>query len=335
MDEQPGVRLCNRKDVLLHFRKTVKTPHRIQPSRAVVCAMDSVIYVVVPGMSRRKSVFRLRQRVGKYRLERRAERTPLWEKFHATDTVMGVPVVLRIPERQLVTRAFLDQFREDSAQIAGVEHPGILQLRDASLVDGRLLISSTPGLESLQERLTRRVSVETAVRLCDQLLDTMVSVHRQRVVHGNLHSDNLILFADGTLRVAGFALSRALTQSARRCRGFTPRLDPVEVGLAPDSIRWDTHCAARICYRLLVGRELEEACEGTISLNAARRIPVSTLRWLERATSAQQRGTYHDAGALQRSWQRVRGETLRLAGAGGKRPRTRPRTRPRLRLRAA
>ena len=293
--------------------------------------MASVILLISPGMSRRKSEFRLRQRVGKFRLERRAERTPLWEMFHATDTVMGVPVVLRIPERQLVTRAFLNQFREDNAQIAAIDHPGILHLRDASLIDGRLLIASPPGLESLQERLTRRVSVETAVRLCDQLLNTMVSVHRQRVVHGNLHAENLILFADGTLRIAGFALSRALTQSARRCRGIAPRLDPAVHGLAPDSIRWDTHCTARVCYRLLAGRSLEEASEGTLSLSVSRRIPVCTIRWLERATSPQHSRSYVDLGTLQRSWQRVRAATLRFAGN-----RTQcPQVRPRLRLRAA
>ena len=93
---------------------------------------------------------RIRQRLGKYRLEKRLGEGGFAAVFQAMDTIMGARVALKIPHGTLVDAELLKAFRHEARLVAKVDHPGILQIKDASVIDGRLVISFPAGERNAQ-----------------------------------------------------------------------------------------------------------------------------------------------------------------------------------------
>ena len=58
-------------------------------------------------------MLRARQRLGKYRIDRRLADGGFASVYQALDTVEGVRVALKVPHPELVTQELLDDFRTD------------------------------------------------------------------------------------------------------------------------------------------------------------------------------------------------------------------------------
>ena len=129
------------------------------------------------------SKLRVRQRLGKYRIERRLGEGGFAVVYQAMDTIMGARVALKVPHGSLVDDALLSSFRREARLISRLDHEGILQIKDASVIDDRLVISFPLGNETLCDRLSRRMSFETILSFCNQLLGAVAQAHDRRVIH--------------------------------------------------------------------------------------------------------------------------------------------------------
>ncbi len=109
------------------------------------------------------SGFRPRQRIGKYRIERLIGSGGFGQVYAAVDTIEGIRVALKIPYDQYVDEDMLDLFRQEVRLVARLDHPNILPLRNADFIDGRFVVATLLGNETLQSRLERRISVEKSL----------------------------------------------------------------------------------------------------------------------------------------------------------------------------
>src|SRR5690606_27464144 len=99
-----------------HGRLTLAPPKLIiaQPARPA------------PRSSQRKSpVLRARQKLGKYRIERRLSNGPIAAVYQAFDTIQGVHVALKIPHEKAMDEYFLADFRREARLAPKLEHPNI------------------------------------------------------------------------------------------------------------------------------------------------------------------------------------------------------------------
>jgi len=62
----------------------------------------------------RKKLLRARQKLGKYRIERRLSDGPRAAVYQAYDTIHGVKVALKIPDPDIMDDEFLDEFRREA-----------------------------------------------------------------------------------------------------------------------------------------------------------------------------------------------------------------------------
>ena len=84
---------------------------------------------------------------------------------------------LKVPHARLIDEHVLKDFRNEARLAAQLDHPNILPLKDASIIDEHLVIALPLGEKSLADRLRSRMSFEVAVDLAEQLLEAVAYAH--------------------------------------------------------------------------------------------------------------------------------------------------------------
>lgn len=247
------------------------------------------------------SRIRIRQKIGKYRVEKRLSDGDFASVFRAEDTVMGIPVALKVVHARHVNRRLLQTLKRESATVNALSHAGILQIRDANVVDGRLLMAMPPGLESLESRLTRRVSFETARIIAEQVLAACAHAHQRKIWHGSLTAQNIILFADGSARLADFGVTAIRRQAQQKGRRKQRRSVPTGAALR----RSDVCGLTELMYHIFTGQPVEEEfnweSQGLPKLRD--RVPEPLISWLQQALSPAKARRFKDAAQMFRSYQ--------------------------------
>ena len=151
---------------------------------------------------------RVKQRLGKYRIDRRLAETEFATVYKAYDTVTGLEVALKIPHRHLMEADALEQFRKEVRLTANLDHPNILPIKDATFINGWFVVAYPLGECSLEERLTRRMSLKTIVTYADQMLEAVAFAHSRGIMHCDIKPDNFILFPGNRLRLGDFGIAK-------------------------------------------------------------------------------------------------------------------------------
>jgi len=177
--------------------------------------------------------------------------------YRAYDTVEGIRVALKIPHEELVDPGTLASFRREVRVVAQLDHPNVLPIKTAGMIDGKFDIVTPLGVESLADRMRRRIARRTVVSFMEQILEALACAHRRKVVHLDVKPENFILFPDNKLRLADFGLARvALRTMSASGSGTVGYLAP-EQALGKPSLRSDVFAAGLIFWRLMSG-ELPE-----------------------------------------------------------------------------
>ncbi|MHC4938107.1 MAG: serine/threonine-protein kinase [Planctomycetota bacterium] len=261
--------------------------------------------------------------LGKYRLIRRLGTGGFAEVYEARDTIEGVRVALKVPHPEFSSKHALDDFRREIRIAASLDHPNILPVKNADLVQGRLVVAFPLGQETLADRLHRRMGVETALAYGEQMLDALAHAHHRRVIHCDVKPENLILFPDGWLRLGDFGIARiALRTLAASGSGTVGYVAP-EQAMGKPSFRSDVFSAGLILYRMLAGKLPEwpfrEPLPGSARLRS--KVPPSFRAFLQRALRVDHRQRYKDAATMLNAFQRLLPDVERYRAAQRRRRR--------------
>ena len=261
-----------------------------------------------------EKTLKVRQRIGKYRIEKRIGEGGFAKVFQAMDTIMGVRVALKVPHRALVDDELLDSFRKEARIVAKVDHPGILQIKDASVIDGRLVIAFPLGKETLSDRLTRRMSFETIMTFTDQLLAAVAYAHENKVIHCDLKPENVILFEDGQAKLADFGIAKVATHTLRGCGTGTVGHMAPEQAMGRPSCRSDVFSLGLIIYRMLTGAWPEWPYEWPLAghKKLKGRVSPKMIQWLRQSIEVSPTRRFTDAGQMYRAFKKIRPAALRF-----------------------
>jgi serine/threonine-protein kinase len=196
---------------------------------------------------------RVRQRLGKYRIERRLAQGGFADVYQAYDTVEGIRVALKIPQAELVTESLLEDFKKEVRLTARLDHPNILPIKNASTIEGRFVIVYRLGEGTLADRLRRRMSLERAFDYAEQILAALAHAHSHRVLHCDVKPENFILFHDSHLRLADFGISKVVMRTMHASGSGTVGYMAPEQAMGRPSLRSDVFAAGLILYRLFAG----------------------------------------------------------------------------------
>jgi serine/threonine-protein kinase len=196
---------------------------------------------------------RVRQRLGKYVIERKLGDGGFSVVYQARDTVEGIRVALKIPHAHLLTGAAMEDFRKEVRLVARLEHPNILPLKNAQFIDEWFVIVSASGQMTLEDRLARRLTIDAAIDFAGQMLSAVGYAHSQRIIHCDIKPDNFILFDGNRLRLTDFGVSKVAQRTLRASGAGTLGYMAPEQAMGRPSFRSDVFSLGLVLYRMFSG----------------------------------------------------------------------------------
>lgn len=201
---------------------------------------------------------RVGSRLGKYRIMKRLGEGGFATVYAANDTIEGRQVALKIPEERFTSNnQCLDSLLREVRILAKLDHPSIVQLKDAQFYGDRFVMVFPLGGESLLDRLTRRMARASAVDYALQMIDAVAYAHQHKILHRDIKPENLILFPDQTIRLGDFGLARVQVGRHEMSGSGTLGYMAPEQAMGHPSYRSDVFSLGLVLYRLLAG-ELPE-----------------------------------------------------------------------------
>ncbi|HEX5047304.1 MAG TPA: serine/threonine-protein kinase [Gammaproteobacteria bacterium] len=253
-------------------------------------------------------MLKARQKVGKYRIERRLAEGPIASVYEAVDTIHGVNVALKIPHESSMDDFFLADFKREARLAQRLEHPNILPIRDASFIDGRFVIAMPLGECSLSNRMKRRLGTESALHLVEQAVAAVAHAHGQNVIHCDIKPDNFILFSDHQLKLTDFGFSKVAQRTLKASGSGTVGYIAPEQAVGRPKFQSDVFSLGLVIYELLSGHLPEWPYDwpprGIKRVRS--KLKPKLVDWLRRAIEVRPENRYRNAVTMYRELRRVR-----------------------------
>ena len=141
------------------------------------------------------------------------------EVYRALDSTLGRHVALKVLPPDLAQDPVrIERFRREARTVAALNHPHIVTIysveQDAASGAVFLTMELVEG-ESLDRRLpTGGLSVPKLLDLAATLADALAAAHDKHIVHRDLKPGNVMLTADGRLKVLDFGLAKTTDPAA-------------------------------------------------------------------------------------------------------------------------
>lgn len=171
---------------------------------------------------------------------------------------VAVKVLAPAPDRDRTARRAPAEARALAA-LSGVSHVLALHAHGVTTRDeDYLVLEYAPG-GSVADRVQRSgpLSRSEWMRLATELTSALAEAHRRGVVHCDVKPSNLLLAADGSLRLADFGIARGIDTTTRSFdgpRGSLPFLPPEVLDGDPPSAAGDVYSAALALIHAATGR---------------------------------------------------------------------------------
>lgn len=194
---------------------------------------------------------RARQKIGKYRIVRRIASGPYANVYEAFDSIEGIHVALKIPLATLVTPEMLADFRAEVRISASLNHPNVLRIKNADFIGERFVVAYPLGLESLAQRLGRRMALSRTFDYIEQILEAVCHAHEMRIIHCDIKPENLILFADDRIRLTDFGISKVALRTLSASGSGTVGYVAPEQALGQPRFESDVFSTAVVLYQMI------------------------------------------------------------------------------------
>lgn len=254
-----------------------------------------------------------RSRLGQYRIESHLSTGGFADVYRGYDTVEGIRVALKIPRTELVDAATLETFRREVRVVASLDHPNVMPIKTAGTIDGHFVIVTPLGIESLADRMRRRMGRATVASFGQQMLEALACAHRRKIAHMDVKPENLILFPENRLRLADFGLARVVHRTLVASGSGTVGYLSPEQALGKPSLRSDVFSAGLILWRLMSGTVPEWPFKWPYP-NAARaeaKYHPALIKLVRRATYVEEQRRFPTAVPMLGAWQELGSRILR------------------------
>jgi eukaryotic-like serine/threonine-protein kinase len=198
---------------------------------------------------------------GRYRVMRKLGSGGMADVYLAEDEELGRRVAIKIlNDRHANDEQFVERFRREAKNAAGLSHPNIVSIYDRGEAEGTYYIAMEflDG-RSLKELLIARgpMPIDDAVSYTRQILNALRFAHKKGVVHRDIKPHNIMADPDGRLKVTDFGIARAgasqMTE-AGAIVGTAQYLSPEQARGSPVDQRSDLYSVGVVLYEMLTGQ---------------------------------------------------------------------------------
>src|SRR6266566_707304 len=197
---------------------------------------------------------------GRYRIVRKLGTGGMANVYLAEDEVLGRRVAIKIlNDRHAGDDQFVERFRREAKNAASLSHPNIVSIYDRGEAEGTYYIAMEylDG-RSLKELIVSRgpAPVTVSIEYARQILQALRFAHRHGIVHRDIKPHNVLVDAEGRVKVTDFGIARAGTSQmteAGSIVGTAQYLSPEQARGTNVDQRSDVYSLGIVLYELLTG----------------------------------------------------------------------------------
>ena len=195
------------------------------------------------------------------------------EVFRARDTRLGRELAIKVlPESFASSPEALTRFKSEARIVAGLNHPNIVVLysveEDAGIHFLTMELCHGQSLDRLVE--PGGLPLAKVLEIMTQLAEAMIAAHSQGIVHRDLKPGNVMISAEGRVKVLDFGLAKLIQEPAPSStlntttsdtpisaqgsiKGTAPFMAPEQLRAQPVDARTDLFALGVIMYELITG----------------------------------------------------------------------------------
>ena len=254
--------------------------------------------------------------LGRYKISGKLGRGGMGVVLRCRDEVSGIDVAVKaLPPELSYNADEMEQIRSNFQLVHRLHHPNIAGIhtleQDIKTGDYYLIMEYVAGISLRKYKKNKggALSLEEARPIVDQVAAALDYAHSQKVIHRDIKPGNILIAADGTVKVLDFGVAAQLHSSLTRVTGGRYQTSGTAPYMAPEQWRGeyqdaatDEYVFAVTVYELLAGRvpfdtHDFEVLRGAVLHTPAPRIPElpgPTWRALARALAKNRKERFDD-----------------------------------------
>ncbi len=181
--------------------------------------------------------------------------------YRVLDKKINEEVALKLIKPEIADNRTIERFGNELKMARRISHKNICRMYHISEESGTHYITMeyVPG-ETLKGmiRMTKQLSVGTAVNIAKQVCEGLAEAHRLGVVHRDLKPQNIMIDKQGSARIMDFGIARSLESDGTTRPGVmigTPEyMSPEQTEFREVDARSDIYSLGIILFEMLTGR---------------------------------------------------------------------------------
>ena len=181
--------------------------------------------------------------------------------YRVLDTKINEEVALKLIKPEIADSRTIERFGNELKIARKISHKNVCRMYHLSEESGTHYITMeyVPG-ETLKGmiRMTKQLSVGTAVNIAKQICEGLEEAHRLGVVHRDLKPQNIMIDKQGNARIMDFGIARSLESEGTTQPGVmigTPEyMSPEQTEFREVDLRSDIYSLGIILFEMLTGR---------------------------------------------------------------------------------
>ena len=204
------------------------------------------------------------RRVGPYRITSLLGEGGMGVVYLAVRDDLGTQAAVKVLRDAWVSPSRRERFAAEQRTLAQLNHPAIAHLYDAGTLDDGtpwIVMEHVEGEPLTEACRARRLGLRDRLQLFRTVCEAVVHAHQHLVVHRDVKPSNILVRADGTVKLLDFGIAKQLEQlnDANRTQTGLRLMTPAYA--APEQVKGtavgvytDVYALGVVLYELLSGR---------------------------------------------------------------------------------